>query len=360
MGCKGIITISFDMIRKKSFKILLLLVGFSIFCLLIYKVGFTNIYQHLSLLKWKIPLLLLPFSLVFVLDTLGWKYAFKETNIRFTNLFTIRLAGEAINTIIPSANLAGEPIKAYLLKKHNVSMVEGIASVVVSKALMTISQIVFVMLGVGFLLFQLNVAGSRFISIIAITLLGIPVIVLILFIQKRGIFSSLLGLLRLFKIKIRYLEENVERLRKLDENILEFYRNYKKNFCLSITFYFLGWIAGLIEVSLVFYFLGHPVGFLPTYIIESLSTVAKGITSFIPGSVGGQESGIIMIFSCLRLSASIAITFCILRRLRELIWTAVGLFVLSKLEWAITETSKEALNPELQKVYGPHYLPPDT
>ncbi|MDR4506096.1 MAG: flippase-like domain-containing protein [Candidatus Scalindua sp.] len=347
------------MIQKKRFKILLLLVGFSIFCVLIYKVGLSNIYQHLSLLKWKILFFLLPFSVVSVLDTLGWKYSFKETNIRFRDLFSIRLAGEAINMIIPSANLAGEPVKAYLLKKHNVSMVEGIASVVISKALMTISQIVFVMVGVGFLLFQLNVSVSRLIGIIAMTLLGIPVIILILFTQKRGIFSSLLGLLRLFKIKIRYLEENVERLRVLDENILDFYRNYKKNFCLSITFYFLGWMAGLIEVSLVLYFTGYPAGFLPTYIIESLSTVAKGITSFIPGSVGGQEGGIIMIFSCMKLSASIAITFCILRRFRELIWTAAGLFLLSRLEWAIAETSKGELNPESGKLYVPPYLPPD-
>ncbi|MCP5007446.1 MAG: flippase-like domain-containing protein [Planctomycetes bacterium] len=333
------------MIQNNKYKIAILLAGFSIFCVLIYKTGVADIYQHLALLKWKILFLLLPFGLVFVLDTLGWKYSFKETNVRFRNLFTIRLAGEALNMIIPSANLAGEPVKAYLLKKHNVSMNDGIASVVISKALMTISQILFVMLGVGFLLLQLNVAGSRLVCIIAITLLGIPIIFLILFIQKRGIFSSLPGLLRLFKIKIRYLEKNVEKLRTLDANIFDFYSNYKKNFFLSLTFYFLGWLAGLIEVFLVLYFLEYPTGFLPTYIIESLSTVAKGVTSFIPGSVGGQEGGIIMIFSCLKLNASIAITFCLLRRLRELVWTASGLVLLSKLEWAITETSKEDLFP---------------
>lgn len=37
----------------------------------------------------------------------------------------------------------------------------------------------------------------------------------------------------------------------------------------------------------------------------------------------------------LNLSASVALTFGILRRLRELIWIAVGLLVLSKLEWAM-------------------------
>ena len=327
------------MIQKQKLKILLLIVGSAIFCTLIYKVGSANIYKYLCLLKWKILFLPLPYTIVFVLDTLGWKYSLKKTNVTFRNLFTIRLAGEAINMIIPSANFAGEPLKAYLLKRHNISMLDGIASVVISKAIMTISQIIFVMLGVGFLLFQLHVSGPRLISIIVITLLGIPMILFILFIQKRGIFLSFSKLLQKLGIKIAFVEKNVDRLIELDKNIMQFYRHNKKNFYLSFIFYFLGWIAGLIEVLLVLYLLNIPINFLSIYIIESLSTVAKGITSFIPGSMGGQEGGIIMIFLNLKLSASIAITFCILRRLRELIWVASGLVILSKLEWKIAESS---------------------
>ena len=327
------------MIQKKKFKILLLIVGSAIFFTLIYKVGSANIYQYLCLLKWKILFLPLPYTIVFALDTLGWKYSLKGTNVYFRNLFTIRLAGESINMIIPSANFAGEPLKAYLLKRHNISMLDGITSVVISKAIMTISQIIFVMLGVGFLLFQLHISGPRLISIIVITLLGIPMILFILFIQKRGIFLSFSKLLRKLGIRIAFVEKNVDRLIDLDKNIIQFYSHNKKNFYLSFIFYFLGWIAGLIEVLLVFYLLKIPINFLSIYIIESLSTVAKGITSFIPGSMGGQEGGTIMIFLNLKLSASIAITFCILRRLRELIWVALGLVILSKLEWKIAESS---------------------
>ncbi|MDR4497463.1 MAG: flippase-like domain-containing protein [Candidatus Scalindua sp.] len=327
------------MIQKQKLKILLLIVGSAIFCTLIYKVGSANIYKYLCLLKWKILFLPLPYTIVFVLDTLGWKYSLKGTNVNFKNLFTIRLAGEAINMVIPSANFAGEPLKAYLLKRHNISMLDGITSVVISKAIMTISQIIFVMLGVGFLLFQLHVSGPPLISIIVITLLGIPVILFILFIQKRGIFLSFSKLLHTLGIKIAFVEKNVDKLIALDKNIMQFYHHNKKNFYLSFIFYFLGWIAGLIEVLLVLYLLNIPINFLSIYIIESLSTVAKGITSFIPGSMGGQEGGIIMIFLNLKLSASIAITFCILRRLRELIWVASGLVILSKLEWEIAEPS---------------------
>lgn len=324
--------------NKRKFKILLLIIGCAILLALVYKVGPSTIYHHLSILKWKILLIFLPYFLVFALDTLGWKYSFKEEKADFKNLLIIRLAGESVNLIIPSANFAGEPLKAYFLKRHNIPMVEGMASVVISRAIMTMAQIAFVMIGVFFFLLKLNVSGSRLISSIAIVLLGIPIIMLIIFIQKQGIFAYLLKLLRLFRIKVRYIYEREERLMELDKNIYQFYSHNKKKAFYSFIYYFLGWVAGVIEVFLILYLLEIPVDTVSAYIIESLSTAAKGITSFIPGSVGGQEGGIIAIFISLKLSVSIALAFGILKRLRELIWTGAGLFVLSKLEWAIAES----------------------
>ncbi len=324
-------------VNKKNFKILLLIAGCAIFCVLVYKIKPSTIYHQLIVIKWKALLLLLPYLLVFTLHTLGWKYAFTKAHIRFKDLFLIRLAGESLNWIIPSANFAGEPMKAYFLKKHNVPMVDGMTSVVISKTIMMISQIVFVMIGVVLLLHKLNISGSRLTGSIAIVLLGIPIIIFIVFIQKHGLFTFLLKLLRKFRIRIRYIEEKEEKLRELDKNIYHFYRhNKKKTFC-SFAFYFLGWLAGLIEVLLILYLLNIPMDTISVYIIESLSTAARGVTSFIPGSVGGQEGGIIAIFASLKLSTSIALTFGILRRFRQLIWTGIGLLILSKLEWSIAD-----------------------
>ena len=325
--------------NKKKFKLLLLIVGCSILCILIYKVGPSTIYDQLIILKWKVLLLLLPFSLVFVLGTLGWKYSFKEGKVSFKDLVLIRLAGESVNSIIPSANFAGEPIKAYFLQKHNVSMVDGMASVVISRTIMIISQIIFVMIGVVFFLYKLNVSGPRLISSLVIILLGVPIIMFILFVQKRGLFAFLLKLLRMFRIRIRYIEERKERLGELDENIYHFYSHNKKKAFYSFVFYFLGWLARLIEVFLILYLLNIPIDAVSAYVIESLSSVARGITSFIPGSVGGQEGGLIAIFVSLKLSAGVALTFGILRRFRELIFIGIGLFVASKLEWAIAEST---------------------
>ncbi|MCP4251818.1 MAG: flippase-like domain-containing protein [Candidatus Scalindua sp.] len=327
--------------NKKRLKIIFLIVGCAIFLVLIYKVGPSTIYHQLIVLKWRVLLLLLPFSLVFILNTLGWKYAFTNSKVSFKDLFLIRIAGESLNGILPSANFAGEPMKAYFLKEHNVPMVEGMTSVVISKAILIISQIVFVMIGVAFLLFKLNISGSRLISSIAIILLGIPIIIFIVFAQRQGLFAFLLKLLRLFRIKIRYIEQREKNLLELDKNIYQFYKYNKKNAFYSFACCFLGYIAGLIEAFLILYFLNIPIDAASVYIIESLTTVAKGVTSFIPGSVGGQEGGIVAIFVSLKLSTSVALMFGILRRFRILVWTGAGLFVLSRLEWAIAEQPEQ-------------------
>jgi len=217
-------------------------------------------------------------------------------------------------------------------------MVEGMTSVVISKTILIISQIVFVMIGVVFLLFKLNVSGSRLTSSIAIILLGIPIIMFIVFAQRQGLFAFLLKILRLFRIRIRYIEEREEKLLELDSNIYQFYSHNKMKAFYSFVYCFLGYMAGMIEAFLILYFLNVPIDTVSTYVIESLATVAKGITSFIPGSVGGQEGGIIAIFVSLKLGAGVALTFGILRRFRELVWTGAGLFVLSKLEWAIADS----------------------
>lgn len=191
-------------------------------------VGPADIYPHFRLLKWKAPLLLAPYTLVFTLDTLGWYYSFREKKISFKNLLTVRLAGESVNMIVPSAYFAGEPVKAYFLKKYHIHMVDGMASVVISRTIMVITEILFVMLGVAFMLFKLNLSGSQLISSIAVTLLGIPII--IIFIQKRGFFTIVLKLLQKFRLNIRYLNEREQRLKELDESICQFYSHNPKNF----------------------------------------------------------------------------------------------------------------------------------
>jgi uncharacterized membrane protein YbhN (UPF0104 family) len=74
--------------------------------------------------------------------------------------------------------------------------------------------------------------------------------------------------------------------------------------------------------------LNVPVDFPTAFSIEALSGVAKLAALFVPGSLGVQEGGQVLIFVAFGLGAPLAMTFSLLRRGRELLWVGFGLIVL--------------------------------
>ena len=91
-------------------------------------------------LGWRLAIILLfPFVLVSLFDTLGWRFAFPIDRARFGTLVMARLAGEAFNVVTPTATLGGEAVKAWLLRGR-VPTDEAVSSVIVAKTTITIGQ----------------------------------------------------------------------------------------------------------------------------------------------------------------------------------------------------------------------------
>src|SRR5207237_7356186 len=66
---------------------------------------------------WRLALVVVfPFAPVALLDTLGWRYAFRTDRVPFWTLVWVRVAGEAVNMVTPTAALGGEATKAWLLR----------------------------------------------------------------------------------------------------------------------------------------------------------------------------------------------------------------------------------------------------
>lgn len=315
-------------------KIALLTIGVVGFAFLLYKLDARAVYQDISQLGWYFSLILLPYILVFALDTIGWRYAFNEyaPGLGFMGLFAARMAGESINCITPSGYIGGEPVKAYLLKSYDVPLVDGMASVVISRTIMTIAQALFVLIGIVVALSRLQDTGLLLSVALGTILFGIPLVVLISLSKKKGLFTAVYNLLKRFNIRIQALEEREESLKELDDNISQFYSSNKKGFYLCFLFYFLGWLAGVIEVYLILTLIGVPIDPLGALIIESLFTVARTAASFIPGSLGGQEGGVLLIFLALHLTMQAGMSFCVIRRIREALWIGTGLLVLARWE----------------------------
>ena len=280
-----------------------------------------------------VAVMLVPSTLMYLLDCLGWRFTLGQHSaaVPFSRLFVIRTAGEFVNSTTPAAYVGGEPLKAHLLKQYGIPLVDGFTSVIVAKTAMTIGQIIYILLGIGLGVWILSPSGSTPANTVsslavalslALLLFGTALFILI---QRRGLFTFLFTVLERCRIRVAPLEARRERLLALDESIVGFYTRAPGSFFFSTTVFLAGWLLEAMEVYVILLYLGEPIDVLTALSIDALSTLIKGGTFFVPGSVGAQEAGNLMLLMAYGYSDVTGMTFALLRRVRELVWIAIGL-----------------------------------
>ena len=316
-------------------KVFLLVAGFLTLVFLVWHIGPERIYEAASQLgPVALLILLIPSTIMYAVEAYGWKITLGPSarHLPFWRVLAIRTAGEVVNMTTPTAYVGGEPLKAYLLKKQHVPMVEGLASVVIAKTTMTIAEVVFILLGIALAFWRVGADGSSGQGVAA-ALVSVGLLVLVtaalVFVQQQGLFTWLLNFARKIGLKIHYLEVREKKLLSLDRTILDFYRDNRLTFCSSIGLFFVGWMAEAVEVYVIIYLLGGPAVALSAISISALSVFIKSGTFFIPGSLGAQDGGNMLLLRAFGYSDVTGITFALLRRFRELVWIGLGLLCLA-------------------------------
>ena len=313
---------------------LLLAAGFVVLGGLIRHIGLPQIWETVERVGFvAFCMILTPLLVVYLLDAYGWSLTLGQWSGRvgFVRLFMVRMAGEAINVTTPTAMLGGEPMKAYLLTRYQVPMVEGLASVVTAKTIMVVAQILFMLSGLGVTLWL--VGGGEYnvlVAFLTLGLLGFGVF-LFLMLQRYGIGKGLLTVAGACGIRSRRLETWRPQLLELDRTIRTFYRERRRTFLLALGVYFVAWVTELFEVYAILYFLGADAGWLSSFAIAAIAVLIKGGVSFVPGGLGAQEGGYLFLLMALGYDEVTGITFALIRRLREILWILIGLVFLAVL-----------------------------
>ncbi len=333
---------------KAALRWFLLLLGLALFGWFIYRAGPAEIFATVSRLGWLAPVVVMPYFLVYVLDTWGWLLAFGNyaaVRPKYLTLFRVRWVGESINNVVPSGYVGGEALKAYLLHKRGVPGLTCGTSVVASKTCQVLAQVLFI--GIGALAALPNLpsdSGARR-GMLFITVAAFAVVILLFALQREGMFSTLNRVLKRLKIRIPTLEKHETSLRKLDDQIYQFYHRDRRRFFQSTGAFLLGWMADALEIYVVCHLLGLPLSVTEAIAIESFISVAKALGIFIPAAMGVQESGVVLLFQIFGLPVTMGVAYAILRRGRELFYVLIGGLLLY-LEEASVKTTLERASKE--------------
>ncbi|MCX5783581.1 MAG: lysylphosphatidylglycerol synthase transmembrane domain-containing protein [Elusimicrobia bacterium] len=304
----------------KKLEWVLLLVGATMFAAILKKMDLGAVMTSLSAIGFGFAVLFFQEIVAYMLNTLGWKYGFlPETahEIKFASLLKMRIAGDGINYLTPSATMAGEWAKAAMLAKTGRPLEERLASVVIAK----ITQIAAMAM--------VSLAGIIFALHRKINLSGLDTLL------KNGgwIILAALAVIIFLEIRPKSKEENmdgqkklspIKQLKALNKNVTGFIRRHPLRFALSTLFFLAAYIWGAVEAYLICYFIGMPVGIGTAILIEMLSVFMDGIFFAVPGKAGTQEATKSAIFAALGYSASVGFSFAVARHLREILWAVFG------------------------------------
>jgi uncharacterized protein (TIRG00374 family) len=298
------------------------------------------IFGSISRLGWRLAVIAcFPFAIITAFDTLGWYFAFLHPRVPFRTLLAVRLAGEAFNLTTPTASLGGEAVKAWLLRGR-VPLDESVLSVVVAKTTIMIGQGLFLLVGIV-ITWLAAPPDSRLLGWM-LWLLAVEVLAIVGFLlaQIQGGFGwvpRVLGRIGLGRSRHR------ETVARLDRGLAWFYRKEPRRLALSIGFHFIAWLLGSLEAYLILNFLGLEVSLETATIIEALGTAVRFATFLVPASLGALEGGFVATFTALGLAPSAGVAFGLARRVREVVWIAVGFAIFAVIRPGPAEEARRAV-----------------
>jgi putative membrane protein len=231
---------------------------------------------------------------------------------------------ESVNSMLPVARIGGEIVSYRLMRRWGLGASIATASLVVDMQLTLISQMMFALVGIGFLLTHaasntLHLAGDMAWGVVALT----PVLVLFALVQHASPFERLTRLLN--RMTSGHFTALVGESAQIDQTIKSIWRH--RGVVLRYLFFWqpLQNVATALEILLALQFMGTRISLAEAVVIESLIQAISSTAFFVPGGLGVQEGGFVLIGGALGLDAPTSLALAGARRIRDLLIFTPGL-----------------------------------
>jgi putative membrane protein len=322
----------------------LLSAGLVMFIGVLASQGLPTVLSTLATAGWGLVLVALYHLLPLGLDAAAIRVLFgtQEGHGSMRNALLARWVGESANSLMPAGQIGGPVLMARHLALRGMPIQDAAAAITVSTTLQTFAQIGFALIGVSLLGAHASHNSENILRTSALIASGLLALQLVGFylMQRRGLFSKLMrAVARLFG-KGDW-SEWMSHAVAIDLAVELTYRRggaVAASFALSL----IGWLVGTVEVYWVLQLLGSPVGWSDALLLESVGQAVRGAAFAIPGALGVQEGGYLLLATLVGLPPEAGLALSLAKRARELLLGLPGLLYLHLSERAGAQAIRAA------------------
>src|SRR5713101_6784743 len=257
------------------------------------------------------------------LDAMAWWVLFpKPERLPLGKIYWMRWIGESVSTLVPSAAVGGDIVRARLAAIRGRPVATAAGTVLVDLTLGVFTQAGFTLLGVVLLVEatgQKNLVGPTVIG----TIVGVAAVCGFYFVQRLGMFRFLARMIARLANSPEW-QSLVQSGQELDETIRSLYARRRAVLaCCAWTILSLVLNSG--EVWIALWALNLHATFVNAVILQSMALTLRSVAFPVPGGLGVQESGYVLVGNLLGIPGESAFALSLIVRVRELAFGIPGL-----------------------------------
>jgi putative membrane protein len=313
---------------------LLGLAGAALFTILLIRQGAPQVGAAFASAGWAIAAVVIyHFAVPVVLDAAAWWVLFpKSDRLPLRKLLWMRWIGESVSTLVPSAAVGGDIVRARLASINGASVPVAAGSVLVDVTLGVFTQAGFTVLGLALLVYvtgQKNFVRPTLVG----TLIGVLGVAGFYFVQRLGMFRFLARVIARLANSPEW-HSLVQSGQTLDQTVRELYARRRGVIgCCMWTSASL--VLGAGEIWIALYALNLHATFVNALILQSMVLTIRSAAFAVPAGLGVQEGGYLFVGSLLGIPGDAAFALSLIARVRELALGIPGL-----ISWQLIEARR--------------------
>jgi len=257
------------------------------------------------------------------LDAVAWWVLIpKSDRLPLRKLVWMRWVGESVSTLVPSAAVGGDIVRARLAAINGMPLPIAAGSVLVDITLGVFTQAGFTVLGLALIVDvtgQKNFVGPTLLG----TLIGILAVAGFYFVQRLGMFRFL-GLIVARLANSPEWQSLVQSGETLDRTIRAIYAR-RRGVVLCCVATIVSLVGGSGEIWIALHALGLRATFVNAVILQSMALTIRSVAFPVPGGLGVQEGGYLVVGNLLGIPGDAAFALSLIARVRELALGIPGL-----------------------------------
>ena len=325
---------------KKKYQNIFFVFGLAVLALMVSQLDFAEVWSGICRAGYWFAAVVVLWFFLYMFNTASWyviiNNAGKDTangdkKVGFWWLYKITVSGFALNYATPGGLMGGEPYRIMSLSPK-IGTERASSSVILFAMTHIFSHFWFWFLSVLFYVAIKPVTVPMGIILSIVTVFALTAIWFFVKGYKKGIAVNCLNLLSRFPGIKRwaqgFFERHSEQLANIDRQMAALHNQNPKAFVSAVMLELVCRIVSALEIYFILLVIMPSANYLDSILILAFTSLFANMLFFIPLQLGGREGGFLMSAKGLALTSSAGIFVALLVRVRELIWTAIGLLLI--------------------------------